>query len=233
MKKSILMLIAPLLFAGIITSCGQKNNPASIPLANHTDSISYIIGADYAALLMSNEFEVNPEAFYKGFDFAIKGIDQFPDSVKKAMIDKLNVENQQKAREQLIIKAKQNKELGAKFLAENKMKEGVVQMPDGLQYKIFKKGHGPSPTASDSVLIHYRAMFIDGTTFDESYKRGPQVARINGVVKGLAEGLQMMNTGSIYELYMPSDLAYGDQGVNNVIPGGAAVIYSVELIKIY
>jgi FKBP-type peptidyl-prolyl cis-trans isomerase len=233
MKKSILMFVAPLLLAGILTGCEQKKDTASIPITNHNDSISYIIGADYAALLMNNGIEVNPEAFYKGFDLAIKGMDQYPDSVKIAMINELNIESQKKAREQQMALAKQNKELGAKFLAENKKKEGVEQLPDGLQYKIFKRGQGPTPMANDSVLIHYRAMFIDGTTFDESYKRGPQVARLNGMVKGLSEGLQMMNEGSIYELYMPSDLAYGDQGISDVIPGGSAIIYNVELIKIF
>lgn len=149
------------------------------------------------------------------------------------MIEEINNDKQLKLQQEMISIVQQNKELSAQFLDQNKIREGVQQLPDGLQFQVLKRGSGPSPTVNDSVLIHYRAMFFDGTTFDESYQRGPQVARLNGVVPGLSEGLQLMNKGSIYELYLPSDLAYGDQGIQDVIPGGVAIIYSVELIDIY
>lgn len=233
MKKQIVHLFVAILLGVLITSCNTETDTVSIPLKDHTDSVSYIIGADYAYLMLNNGYNINPEAFYKGFDLAMKGNDNFPDSLRLVMIEKINQENQIKLQEQMLIMVQQNKEIGAQFLAQNKTIEDVQQLPDGLQFKVLKKGSGPSPLPSDSVLIHYRAMFIDGTTFDETIKRGPQIARLNSVVPGLSEGLQLMNAGSIYEFFMPSDLAYGDQGITNVIPGGAAIMYTVELIEIY
>lgn len=233
MKKQITPLFVAILFLGIISGCNTKTDTATIPLNNNTDSVSYIIGADYANLLLSNEFEINPEAFYKGFDMAIKGTDNFPDSIKASMIEQINLQNQMIQQEKMIAMVQQNKEIGAEFLAQNKTIDGIQQLPDGLQFRVLKRGSGPSPLPSDSVLIHYRAMFIDGTTFDESYQRGPQVARLNGVVPGLSKGLQLMNAGSIYEFFLPPELAYGDQGIENVIPGGVTIVYSVELIEIY
>lgn len=233
MKKQITFLFVTILLTGIIAGCGTAPDNSSITLKNHDDSISYIIGSDYAKVLLKNDFEINPDAFYRGFDLAMKGQDNFPDSLRLSMIEEINNDKQLKLQQEMISIVQQNKELSAQFLDQNKIREGVQQLPDGLQFQVLKRGSGPSPTVNDSVLIHYRAMFFDGTTFDESYQRGPQVARLNGVVPGLSKGLQLMNKGSIYELYLPSDLAYGDQGIQDVIPGGVAIIYSVELIDIY
>jgi len=110
--------------------------------------------------------------------------------------------------------------------------EGVNQLPNGLQYKILKEGMGNSPSETDSVNVHYRAMFIDRTVFDMSYDRGPAGIRINDVIEGLSKGIQLMKPGAIYELYIPPDLAYGDKNFANVIPPGSTLIYTIELIEI-
>ena len=126
-----------------------------------------------------------------------------------------------------------NKQKGAEFLSENKNKEGVVELPSGLQYKIIKEGTGESPKATDKVTVHYHGTLIDGTVFDSSYDRGqPSSFALNQVIKGWTEGLQLMKTGAVYEFYIPSDLAYGDRSMGGSIYPGATLIFKVELISI-
>jgi FKBP-type peptidyl-prolyl cis-trans isomerase len=146
-------------------------------------------------------------------------------------------EMQKQVREQQQEKTQQagavNKKEGDTFLAANKGKEGVVTLPSGLQYKILKEGTGPKPTASDSVVCNYRGTLINGTEFDSSYKRGqPATFPVTGVIKGWTEALQLMPVGSKWQLFVPSDLAYGDRGAGADIGPGATLIFEVELISI-
>ncbi len=136
-------------------------------------------------------------------------------------------------RSDLIKKAQAaSKKEGDDFLAANKSKEGVVTLPSGLQYKILKAGTGAKPTASDTVVCNYRGTLINGTEFDSSYKRGqPSKFPVSGVIKGWTEALQMMPVGSKWQLFIPSDLAYGDSGQSG-IPPGSTLIFEVELISI-
>jgi FKBP-type peptidyl-prolyl cis-trans isomerase FklB len=129
--------------------------------------------------------------------------------------------------------AEVHKKEGEEFLAANKSKEGVVTLPDGIEYKILKKGDGPKPTASDTVTVNYRGTLINGTEFDSSYKRGqPVTFPLNGVIKGWTEALQLMPVGSKWELYLPSDMAYGDRGAGADIQPGSTLIFEVELLSI-
>merc|ERR1719274_373133 len=125
-------------------------------------------------------------------------------------------------------------EAGKKFLEENKAKEGVVTLPSGLQYKVLKKGSGAfHPTVDSSCSCHYHGTLIDGTVFDSSYDRGsPTSFAPNQVIKGWTEAMQMMVEGDIWELYIPSDIAYGDSGSPPKIKGGDALIFKLEMIKI-
>ena len=121
---------------------------------------------------------------------------------------------------------------GDAFLAANKGKEGVVTLPSGLQYKILTAGTGPKPTAADTGTCNYRGTLIDGTEFDSSYKRGqPASFSVGGVIKGWTEALQLMPVGSKWQLFIPTDLAYGDPGRPG-IPPGATLIFEVELLSI-
>jgi FKBP-type peptidyl-prolyl cis-trans isomerase len=125
-----------------------------------------------------------------------------------------------------------NKKEGDAFLAENKGKEGVVTLPSGLQYKILTAGTGPKPTASDSVVCNYRGTLIKGTEFDSSYKRGqPATFPVTGVIKGWTEALQLMPVGSKWQLFVPSDLAYGESGRPGIEPN-STLIFEVELLSI-
>jgi FKBP-type peptidyl-prolyl cis-trans isomerase len=126
-----------------------------------------------------------------------------------------------------------NKKEGEVFLAENKSKEGVVTLPDGLQYKILKAGDGPKPSASDKVKCNYRGTLINGKEFDSSYKRNePVTFPVNGVIKGWVEALQMMPVGSKWQLFIPSDLAYGERGAGADIEPNSTLIFEVELLSI-
>jgi FKBP-type peptidyl-prolyl cis-trans isomerase FklB len=124
------------------------------------------------------------------------------------------------------------KKEGDDFLAANKSKEGVVTLPSGLQYKILTAGTGPKPTASDTVSCNYKGMLINGTEFDSSYKRGqPTKFPVGGVIKGWTEALQLMPVGSKWQLFIPSNLAYGESG-NQGIPANSTLIFEVELVSI-
>ena len=120
-----------------------------------------------------------------------------------------------------------------KFLEENAKKEGVKTTESGLQYTVIKEGEGAKPKATDTVKVHYKGTLVDGTEFDSSYKRGEPISfPLNGVIKGWTEGLQLMPVGSTYRFFIPSDLGYGDRGAGADIPGGAALIFDVELIQV-
>jgi len=126
-----------------------------------------------------------------------------------------------------------NKQEGEAFLAANKTKEGVVTLPSGLQYKILTQGTGPKPTASDSVVCNYRGTLISGTEFDSSYKRGePATFPVSGVIKGWTEALQLMPVGSKWQLFIPSDLAYGERSPAPEIGPDSTLIFEVELLSI-
>jgi FKBP-type peptidyl-prolyl cis-trans isomerase len=118
---------------------------------------------------------------------------------------------------------------------ENKTKEGVVTLPSGLQYKILTEGTGPKPTGTDIVSCNYRGTLLNGTEFDSSYKRGqPASFPVTGVIKGWTEALQLMPVGSKWQLFIPSDLAYGERGADphSGIGPGATLIFEVELLSI-
>lgn len=126
-----------------------------------------------------------------------------------------------------------NRKEGEEFLAANKGKPGIVTLPSGLQYKILNAGTGPKPTAGDTVSCNYRGTLLNGKEFDSSYKRGQAASfPVSGVIKGWTEALQLMPVGSKWQLFIPSDLAYGDRGTGGDIGPGATLIFEVELVSI-
>lgn len=126
-----------------------------------------------------------------------------------------------------------NSREGNAFLAKNKQEEGVVELESGLQYKVLTEGEGPKPRTTDKVRCHYHGTLIDGTVFDSSVQRNqPAEFPVNGVIKGWIEALQLMPLGSKWRLFIPSDLAYGDQGAGGAIGPKATLIFDVELLEI-
>jgi len=196
------------------------------------DTISYIIGFDYGIGIREEKIEAIPEAVYKGLVDGLNDNSLLDDSLKNKIVDDFNEELKDQIEEEGKIFLQKNKEDGKEFMNENKFEEGVVELPSGLQYKILKEGTGSIPTPTDSVNVHYRAMFIDRTVFDMSYDRGPAGIRLNNVIKGLSDGIQLMKVGTICEIYIPPELAYGDLNFAKVIPAGSTLIYSIELIEI-
>jgi FKBP-type peptidyl-prolyl cis-trans isomerase len=127
--------------------------------------------------------------------------------------------------------SEKNRAEGEAFLAENRLKAGVVTTASGLQYEVISEGTGAKPAASDMVQVNYEGTFLDGTVFDSSYERGePLTFPLNGVIPGWTEGVQLMSEGSTYRFFIPSDLAYGDGGGR--MPPNAMLIFKVELISI-
>lgn len=125
------------------------------------------------------------------------------------------------------------KTAGAAFMAENSKREGVKELPGGIQYKIIKEGTGAQPQVTDSVKAHYKGSLLDGKEFDNSFKRGkPFSAPLRALIKGWQVALPQMKVGSHWRLWIPSDLAYGDRGAGSDIPGGATLIFEVELLEI-
>lgn len=129
--------------------------------------------------------------------------------------------------------AEKNKTTGEAFLTANKTKQGVITLPDGLQYKVLTIGNGKTPQDGDTVTVHYAGTLIDGTEFDSSYKRNePTTFPVNGVIPGWVEALKLMKEGSTWELYIPSSLAYGEQGMPPVIGPNETLIFKVQLLKV-
>jgi FKBP-type peptidyl-prolyl cis-trans isomerase FklB len=129
--------------------------------------------------------------------------------------------------------SEKNKKAGEVFLNDNKKKQGVITLPNGLQYKVIVEGTGASPRDSSIVKVNYKGTLIDGREFDSSYKRGePAQFPLNQVIKGWTIGLQLMKVGAKYQFFIPSDLGYGDNGAGELIQPGSTLIFEVELIDI-
>jgi FKBP-type peptidyl-prolyl cis-trans isomerase len=191
------------------------------------DKVSYSIGMNIGSNLSRQKVNIKPDILVAGLRDAIAGKPQLnPDQVKNVMaqFEKDMEQNKKEAGEE-------NKIEGAKFLEENKKKPGVRTTASGLQYKVMKEGTGAQPKATDMVTVNYRGTLIDGTEFDSSYKRGqPATFPVNGVIKGWTEGLQLMKVGSKYQLFIPSNLAYGERSVSSEIGPNATLIFEVELL---
>jgi FKBP-type peptidyl-prolyl cis-trans isomerase FklB len=205
-----------------------------VALKTQKDKVSYSMGLNLGNSLMRQPFEVDVDLFMTGFTDAVK-------KRKPLMTDQEMRETEiafqkemgEKQAQMLKAAAEKNKKEGEAFLAENKKKEGVKVLPSGLQYKVIKEGTGAIPKATDSATVNYKGTLINGTEFDSSYKRGqPATFQVNGVIKGWTEALQLMKAGSKWQLFVPSDLAYGEKGAGPQIGPNAVLIFEVELLSI-
>jgi len=197
-------------------------------IKNASERLSYAIGVQIAGNLKQNGFEeLEPKSFSEGIiDILEDNKLQIPFEEVQQAINSHYESFQAKAKEE-------NVEAGIAFLNENKNKEGVVELPSGLQYRILSKGKGAKPTEKDFVTTHYEGKTIDGKVFDSSFQRGePAKFPVNGVIKGWTEALQLMSVGDKFELFVPQDLAYGDQGAGADIPPYSTLIFEVELLAI-
>lgn len=122
---------------------------------------------------------------------------------------------------------------GAAFMLQNKTNEGVVELPEGIQYLVLKEGTGVQPLVTEAVKAHYKGSLLSGKEFDNSFKRGqPFTAPLRSLIKGWQVALPLMKEGSHWRIWIPSDLAYGDRGAGSDIPGGATLVFEVELLQV-
>lgn len=230
MRKIFLVLS---LVAGLAAAAQKKPAPIKKPatpvatLKNLNDSTSYAIGLSVANFYKQQGLrQINSAMVAKAVNDVIGG--------KKSLLDDQTANNiiMRSINEAQEAKSKPNIIAGQKFLAKNKTKVGVKSTASGIQYEVLREGTGPKPAASDSVTVHYSGTLIDGTEFDNSFKRGaPVTFRLDGVIKGWTEALQLMPVGSKYKLYIPQQLGYGTNEVGN-IPAGSVLIFEVELLDI-
>ncbi len=237
---SISMLLSVAAAAQTATPPAPQTKPAPAPNAPSSafktpvEKRSYALGLDVGRQMKKESIEIDPTIFTQGLKDALSGNQALlSDEELRATIVELQTELRAKQAQVHKEQAEKNKRAGEAFLAENKKKEGVVTLPDGLQYKVLKAGEGKKPTAEDTVVCQYRGTLIDGTEFDSSYKRNqPATFPVNRVIKGWTEALQLMPAGSKWQLFIPSDLAYGERGAGNEIPPDATLIFEVELVSI-
>jgi FKBP-type peptidyl-prolyl cis-trans isomerase FklB len=194
------------------------------------DKASYAIGLNIGFNFKKQNMDLNPDALLAGVKDALSG--------KKPLLTENEVREVMTAWSKEITEkqksmADKSAADGEKFLAENKKKDGVKTTASGLQYKVLKEGNGAQPKDTDTVTVNYRGTLIDGTEFDSSYKRGePATFPVNGVIKGWTEALQLMKTGSKYQLFIPAGLAYGERAMGPDITPNSSLIFEVELIGI-
>ena len=214
----------------IITSVVCLNSQAESTLNTDKEKFSYSVGIQLAQNMLRQSIQVDPDAFVQAVRDVLTGsqLKLTPQQMQQVLIS-----YQQQAMEQQQAQGQKNKLAGEKFLSENKKKTGIIETNSGLQYKILKQGNGKKPSVSDSVVVHYRGTLIDGKEFDSSYARGePLTLSASGVIKGWQEVLPMMQTGSKWQIYVPSELAYGERGAGPDIGPHSALIFDIELLAI-
>jgi FKBP-type peptidyl-prolyl cis-trans isomerase FklB len=198
------------------------------PIKTSLDSVSYAIGNDLAQMLKGQGLDsLNLKLLFSAIQ------DQYAGKKPILSADEGTLAVSKYIQKAKAEKAAKNKAIGDKFLAQNKTKPGVVTLPSGLQYQVITTGTGPKPALTDKVKVHYAGVLIDGTPFDSSIKRGePLVIGLTGVIKGWTEVLQLMNVGSKWKVFIPSDLAYGDRQAGADIKPGSVLIFDMELLGI-
>jgi FKBP-type peptidyl-prolyl cis-trans isomerase FklB len=225
MKKLIVVALVLSIFSSMVIA-QKKGTPKT-----KKEKISYSIGVNIGRNMKTQGMDLDQGLLTQGIKDGLN-------SSKTAMSDKdmeaAMTELQQEMLGKMQAKAEKNKKEGEAFLAANKKKEGVITLSSGLQYKILKSGNGPRPTKDQTVKCHYSGTLIDGTEFDSSYKRGEPIEFLVGhdVIKGWIEALQLMPVGSKWQLFIPSDLAYGPEGRGQTIGPNATLIFDIELLSI-
>ena len=237
----LLVLLAALMAVGSVQAEEEKAVPAEAEkkdaaeakedvFKNDMDKASYAIGLNIGQSMKQQGLDINLELMVRAMKDVFEGKDPL---LSQEQIQEVMMNLQKTMMEKQKQKAEENRKKGQAFLEENKAKKGIKVLPSGLQYKVIEEGTGKTPGADDKVKTHYRGTLIDGTEFDSSYKRGqPAEFPVKGVIRGWTEALQLMPIGSKWELYIPSNLAYGERGAGPVIGPNATLIFEIELISI-
>ena len=217
----------------LIISCDNKDAIKPVTdLKDVSDSSSYALGADLGENLKKQYVELDYDAFLTGLRFGYDegNVPLLTKDERKDAFQKLQASIRNKQQEQ----SKENLKLAEEFLEKNKVSDSdIKETPTGLQYRVVREGTGRSPTSMDQVQVHYEGRLLDDTVFDSSYEKDePAVFRLNRVIKGWTEGLQLMKAGAEFEFFIHPKLGYGQRGNQN-IPPNSALIFKVELLKIF
>ena len=192
--------------------------------------LSYTMGQQIGGGIQQDKLDVETEALVLGLTHSLNGDKSLlePEQMREV------IENFQKQMQEKAAQAQQgNADVGTKFLADNLNNEGVLALESGMQYIVLNQGDGEKPAATDTVDVHYEGSLINGTVFDSSIKRGqPATFPVNGVIQGWQEALQLMNVGSKWKVFIPSELAYGAQGAGGDIGPNETLIFEMELLAI-
>jgi FKBP-type peptidyl-prolyl cis-trans isomerase FklB len=228
MRSALAIMASVFLFAGQIWAA------EGVALKTKKDKVSYAIGVNVGKGMQQESLEIDPDIFAKGLKDGMTGAKMaMPDEEMRQVMTAFQKEMAEKQAVKVKAIAEKNKKEGETFLAANKKKDGVKTLPSGLQYKVIKEGTGQTPKSTDAVTTNYRGTLIDGTEFDSSYRRGqPAKFPVSGVIPGWTEALQLMKVGSTWQLFIPSNLAYGERGAGNIIGPNATLIFDIELISI-
>jgi FKBP-type peptidyl-prolyl cis-trans isomerase FklB len=228
MKNLIVIALVLSLFGGTVIA-QKKGTPKT-----KKEKASYSLGFNIAKNMKTQALDIDQERLLQGIKDGFSSLKTaLSEKEMEATMSEFQQEMMSKAQAKQQINAEMNKKDGEAFLAANKKKEDVVTLPSGLQYKILSTGDGMKPTKDQTVKCHYRGTLIDGTEFDNSFKRGePTEFPVGQVIKGWTEALQLMPVGSKWQLFIPSDLAYGPNGAGQIIGPNAALIFEIELLSI-
>lgn len=225
------LLSAPL-YAATMTSSGGKNTNSSFK--TEKDKLSYTIGVDIGKNLKAQSMDINVDALSQGMHDAVDGksLKMTQEEMQTTLqnFQSKMIEQQKKSMQEQSAK---NAQEGEAFLTKNKTAKGVVTTDTGLQYKVLEPGKGASPKETDYVTVEYEGRLLNGQVFDSTYKRGKPINfKVSDVIAGWQEALQKMKTGATWELYIPSDLAYGEHGLGGPIGPNETLVFKVHLISI-
>jgi FKBP-type peptidyl-prolyl cis-trans isomerase len=212
----------------------QVSAEEMMPIKTQKDRLSYSIGASIGRNFRQEGVDVDTDLLMKGLKDAVSGRKLLvTEDDLRATMSAFQSELRRKQVNEKRLSALDNKKEGDAFLSENRKKEGVMTLPSGLQYKVFKMGDGRKPTDTDTIECHYRGTFINGTEFDSSYQTGkPATLKVSGVIPGWKEALKLMPVGSKWQLFVPPELAYGPRGSGRDIGPNATLIFEIELLEI-
>ncbi len=232
MKKTILSLA----LAGVASFSLSQAAFAADPIKSLSTDVQkegYSFGLTFGKRMKNDMSDMDIDTFIQGLKDGYTGSTPLlTDTQVQSVIQSFQNKQQLKAREQFNKTAEKNIKDGNAFLAANKEKPGVVTLASGLQYKVIKEGDGPSPTAEDTVTVHYTGSLINGSVFDSSVERGqPATFPVKGVIPGWTEALQLMKKGAKWQLFIPANLAYG-KGGNRAIEPNSTLLFDVELLDI-
>ena len=238
--------VAVFVLAGLLmVSCGKSDkkdyDPKALPKPkDYMDQISYMIGYDMGMGMMSDSLKPNADYLLQGLNMGLHGdssllnkkeTEELRQKFQKTMIERQDA-RMKKENMELKEKAKTNKIESDRFLSQNKTKSGVITTASGLQYEVIKEGTGKKPQTDERVKIHVKASYLDGKEFDNTYTRQPAEVIVGKQVPGWVEALTNMKVGSIWKIYLPYQLGWGEGGMPPTIPPAAVLIFEMELVSI-